>query len=130
MNKKLAIALLSLGLLSANAARADDAVLGALIGGGAGVLIGHSLGGRNGSIIGGALGAAAGAAMASDHSRARVAYMPPPPPVVYAAPQPVIYAAPRPVYVAAPYGPPPMVVETMPVRYGYAEHRHWDHRRW
>ena len=118
MNKKFAIALMSVGLLSANAARADDALLGALLGGGAGVLIGHSIAGRNGSVIGGALGAAAGVAIATDHHQARVAYVPPP---VY---------APQPVYVATPayYAPPPVVVETVPVR--YEEHRHWDHERW
>ena len=120
MNRKIAIALVSVGLLSANAARADDALLGALLGGGAGVLIGHSIAGRNGSVIGGALGAAAGVAIATDHSRPRVAYV---------APAPVY--TPQPVYVAAPpayyYGPPPVVVQTVPVGYYEHDRRHWAH---
>jgi hypothetical protein len=114
MNKKLAIALLSVGLLSANAARADDALLGALLGGGAGVLIGHSVGGRNGAVIGGALGAAAGIAVASERQQPRVAYYMPPP----------VYVS-QPVYMA------PVVMETVPVRYERERwaHRHWQHYR-
>ena len=113
MNKKLAIALLSVGLLSANAARADDALLGALLGGGAGVLIGHSVGGRNGAVIGGALGAAAGIAIAAERQQPRVAYMRPPGDVS------------QPVYRA------PVVMETVPVRYERERwaHRHWQHYR-
>jgi len=119
MNKKLAIALLSVGMLSANAARADDALLGALLGGGAGVLIGHSIGGRSGSVIGGALGAAAGVAIASEGQRPRAAYL---------APAPVVYG-PQPVYVSQPvYAAPPLVVESVPLR--YEDHRYWAHERW
>jgi hypothetical protein len=104
MNKKLAIALLSVGLLSANAARADDALLGALLGGGAGVLIGHSVGGRNGAVI----------AIASERQQPRVAYYMPPP----------VYVS-QPVYMA------PVVMETVPVRYERERwaHRHWQHYR-
>ena len=97
MKKQIGIALaLSLGLLASNAAMANDAVLGALLGGGAGVLVGRSVGGRDGAIIGGALGAAAGAALASQRPHGH--YGPPAyvtfeaapayyPPQVYYAPQ-------------------------------------------
>ena len=74
---------LALGLLSSGAALADDAVLGALIGAGAGAVVGHSVGGRDATIIGGAIGAAAGAAIGSQHTASRVEYVAPP---VYAAP--------------------------------------------
>lgn len=120
MKKQLrATLLISLGLLSANVALANDAVIGALLGGGAGVLVGRSVGGRNGAVIGGALGAAAGAAIGSENNRGRVeqrvdyyqaapvyyeqpAYSPPPQ-VYYAQPQQVYYSRPvrveqRPVY--------------------------------
>ena len=85
--KAAATALVSLCLLSANA-MANDAVVGAIIGGGAGAFVGHSIGGRDATIIGGALGAAAGAAIGSDRGRTtyverRVEYNPPPPPRVY-----------------------------------------------
>lgn len=108
MKKQLGMAMaLSLGLLTANTALASDAVLGALLGGGAGAIVGRSIGGRNGTIVGGALGAAAGAAIASERHPAverRVEYAPsygyyaPPPP-----PQQVYYAQPvrvvqQPVY--------------------------------
>ena len=51
---------LSLGLLSAGAARADSPVLGAVVGGGLGAVVGNQIGGRDGAIVGGAVGAAAG----------------------------------------------------------------------
>ena len=106
---KLAVTgLLSLCLLSANA-MANDAVIGALLGGGAGAFIGQSVGGRNATIIGGAIGAATGAAIGSEQGRttyvehrveyvpsyapARVQYVAPPPPVYYyTQPAPVVYS--------------------------------------
>lgn len=111
MNRQFAIALLAVGLLSATAARADNAILGAAIGGGAGALIGKSVGGRDGAIVGGALGAAAGVVIAGETSRPRVVE-----------------------YVPAPvYAPPPVFVEARPVVY-YARDRHWEewreHQRW
>ena len=115
---------LALCLLSSNAAQADDAVLGALIGGGAGAVVGHSVGGRDGTIIGGAIGAAAGAAIGSQRSQSRVEYVAPPP--YYAAPayppQEVYYARPVPV------APPPVYY----VERGYARDDHWrhHHRDW
>ena len=51
----------SLCILASSSAMANDAVWGALLGGGAGAAIGGSVNGRNGAIVGGALGAAAGA---------------------------------------------------------------------
>ena len=78
MKRQLGITLaLSLGLLASHAAVANDAVVGALLGGGAGVLVGRSVGGRNGAGIGGALGAAAGAAIALQNDRPRGHYAPP-----------------------------------------------------
>ena len=66
MRKSIVIALtLSAGLLSANAAQANDAVLGAVIGGGLGAVVGNHVSGRDGAIIGGAVGAAAGVVIAS-----------------------------------------------------------------
>jgi uncharacterized protein YcfJ len=113
MKKQIAAsALLSLCLLSANA-MANDAILGAVLGGGAGAFVGHSIGGRDATIIGGAIGAAAGAAIASDNGRRdrrhvrvveerRVTYVaqptyyaPPPPPVYHVQPVRVVQA---PVY--------------------------------
>lgn len=114
---------LSLGLLSASAAMANDAVVGALIGGGAGVLVGQSVGGRNGAIIGGALGAATGAAIASDDDNYRPRHR-----VPYVAPAPVYYTE------QAYYAPPPVRVVQQPVYYVnetryYDKPRHHDHRR-
>ena len=122
MNKKLGGALLlSLGLLSSGAAMANDAVIGAIVGGGAGALVGHSLGGRDGTIVGGVLGAAAGAAIASESRLVRVEDYPPPAPY-YRRPgyyEPVrVY---RPVYPTVYY-----------VRDGYDRdrlHHHRDHER-
>ena len=120
--------LLYLSLLSANAAMANDAVVGALLGGGAGVLVGRSLGGRDGAVIGGALGAAAGAAIASDNNHARIErvdyYPAPPAPVYYAQPT---YYPPQQVYYTQ-----PVRVEQRPVVYvreGYYWERHHDHHR-
>ena len=42
---------LSLGLLSANTAMANDAVLGAIVGGGLGAVVGNHVGGREGAAI-------------------------------------------------------------------------------
>ena len=107
MKRKLRIAMVfSLGLLSANLAMANDAVLGALLGGGAGAVVGRSIGGRNGTVIGGALGAAAGAAIGSSYRSPHVENYSPSP-VYYAPPayshQQVYYTRPvrvqqRPVY--------------------------------
>jgi len=126
MNKKLRnVMVLSLGLLTAGAAMANDAVIGALIGGGAGALVGRSVGGRDGTIIGGALGAAAGAAIASDRTRVRYE-------------QRVDYYAPAPVYVTQETYYPPQVYYAPPVRVAprpvyYIEGRYdrgdrWHHR--
>ena len=113
---------LALCLLSANAALADDAVWGALLGGGAGAVVGHSIGGRDGTIIGGAIGAAAGAAIGSERGRDRVEYVAPPP-VRYAAPayRQEVYYPPQEVY----YAPPPRPVYY--VERGYARDPHWRH---
>jgi hypothetical protein len=117
---------LAICLLSSNAAQADDAVLGALIGGGAGAVVGHSVGGRNGTIIGGAIGAAAGAAIGSQQrSQSRVEYVAPPayyavpayPPRAYYPPQEVYYARPVPV------APAPIYY----VERGYERDHHWRH---
>ena len=144
MKKQLGITLaLALCVLSVNAA-ANDAVLGALLGGGAGAVVGRSLGGRDGTIIGGALGAAAGAAIASEHSGRvdyRGHYAPGP---VYYAPAPVYYA-PAPAYYAPlppppprrVYYAPPVRVVKQPVYYiqggpswdGGKSHRHSDRDR-
>lgn len=124
MKKQLRTALLvSLGLLSAGTAMANDAVIGALLGGGAGVLVGRSVGGRNGAVIGGALGAAAGAAIGSENRRDRVVE------------QRVDYYQPAPVYYEQPaYYPPQQVYYTQPVRveqrpvYIVRGEREWDGR--
>ena len=54
IRKALTATALTGSLLVAGAAQASDAVLGAVIGGGAGALIGQSLGGRDGAVVGGA----------------------------------------------------------------------------
>lgn len=105
MKNKLGITLtLSLCLLTSTAVMADDAIWGALIGGGAGAAVGGSVSGRNGAIIGGALGAAAGAVIGSENHRSRVDYVPAqayrPQPVYYTE-QPVYYYS-QPVRVVAP----------------------------
>ena len=124
MRKQLRATLLfSLCLLSANAAMANDAVVGALLGGGAGVLVGRSIGGRDGAVIGGALGAAAGAAIGSDNSRTRIErvdyYQAPPAPAYYAQPA---YYPPQQVYYTQ-----PVRIEQRPVVY-IREGRYWDDR--
>jgi hypothetical protein len=127
MKKQLGITLaLSLGLLASHAAMANDAVLGALVGGGAGVLVGRSVGGRDGALIGGALGAAAGAVIASQHNRPRVAYGPP----AYAA-----YYAPPAYYPAQVYYAPqayyaPQEYYRQPVHYVRGDHERWHRDDW
>lgn len=112
MKTKLQIATISLCLLASSTAMANDAVWGALLGGGAGAAIGSSVSGRNGAIVGGAIGAAAGAAIVGDNGYRRVEYLPATvyqPRTVYYAPQPVYYAAPVPVVAPTVYyvGPGP-----------------------
>jgi uncharacterized protein YcfJ len=129
MNRKLAVAstLLAGSLAFANAASASDSILGAIVGGGAGVLVGQAVGGRDGAIVGGALGAITGAVIADDddgnHRGHRRAYV---------QPRQAYVVPPRPVY----YEAPPVVVEPRPVRYvagdwnaeGRFEHRHHARR--
>jgi hypothetical protein len=120
----------SLGLFSASAAHAGDAILGAIVGGGLGAAIGHQVGGRDGTLIGGAIGAATGAILVSGDSHRHhgpvYRYAPPVPARVYApmpvyvpapvyAPMPVYYQAPRRV-VHVPPPPPP-------------SGKHWQNRR-
>lgn len=50
---------------TAMAGQQSDAVVGAVIGSGAGALIGHSVKGRDGALIGGAIGAITGVAIAT-----------------------------------------------------------------
>lgn len=138
MNRKFAIAALSLGLLSASAAQADDSLLGALIGGSAGALIGHSIGGRTGTVVGAAVGAAAGAAIADDDHRRPTALYAPRPVAVYETlppprPMPVVYPAPVyqpvPVYVSRPAYVAPVVVRYE--REDWHHHGHDDyHEGW
>ena len=137
MKKNLRITLaLSLCLFSANAAMADDAIWGAVLGGGAGALFGQSVGGRDGAIVGGALGAATGAAIGSQNHRPRGYY----------APQQAYYAPPAaPVYYAQPayyptqqvYYSQPVRIQQRPVYYvrdgydrGYRGDRHHHRRDW
>jgi hypothetical protein len=131
MNRKLAVAsaLLAGSIAFANAAIASDSILGAIVGGGAGVLVGQAVGGRDGAIVGGALGAITGAVIADDddHRGRRIGYGGERRP--YAVP-------PRPVY----YDASPVVVAPRPMRYvgrdwdagDRFEHRHRYHRegRW
>lgn len=126
MNKTLRNTLLiTLGLLSANVAMANDAIFGALIGGGAGALIGRSVGGRDGTIIGGALGAAAGAAIGSENRHHRVEQR-----VDYYAPAPTYYTQ-ETYYPQQVYYSEPVRVEQRPVYYiegGYDRGERWHHR--
>jgi len=115
----------ALCLLSSTTAMADDAVWGALLGGGAGAVVGRSIGGRDGTIIGGALGAAAGAAIGSErgHGHGRVEYVAPP--VYYS--QPAYYPQQQVYYTQ------PVRFEQRPVYYvqgGYDRNyrRHNEHR--
>lgn len=124
MKKQIAAsALLSLCLLSANA-MANDAILGAVLGGGAGAFVGHSIGGRDATIIGGAIGAAAGAAIASDNDRRHVRVVERR--VTYVA-QPTYYAPPpRPVYHVQ-----PVRVVQAPVYYVHGRKvSHHQYREW
>ena len=126
MNRKLgfASALLAGSVIFVNSAVASDTLLGAVVGGGAGVVIGQAVGGRDGAIVGGALGAVTGAAIASNHRYGRD--------VVYAD-RPVVYdVEARPVYRYA----EPVVVAPRPIYRVAHEHRwneRWDRRddhRW
>lgn len=99
-----------------------DAVVGAMVGGGAGAYIGHSMNGRDGALIGGALGAITGVALATaDHNRERTVVRER---VVY-EPQRVVY---EPVYqpqrtVVQRYVQPRYVVVD---RYhGHGKHHGW-----
>lgn len=76
MKRMLTISALVLTTMSAGAFAGDrDAVVGAMVGGGAGALIGHSVNGRDGAMVGGALGALAGVAIAtSDRDNDRADY--------------------------------------------------------
>ena len=131
---------LSLGLFSANAAVANDAVFGAIVGGGLGAVVGNHVGGRDGAVIGGAVGAAAGVVIASEddyrHRRPGYVYGPPPPVRVYS--RGPVYAA-VPVYAPAPvyYAPPPVHIVRGPVVYvpAHPARKHWrprhhDHNRY
>ena len=143
MKKQLGIAMtLALCLLSSSAALANDAVLGALLGDGAGAVVGHSVGGRDGTIIGGAIGAAAGAAIGSQGGRGgHVEYVGhvAPPPVYYAAPayqqqayypQPQAYYPQQQVYYAQPVRPRPIYYVERGYHRGYQNDRHYDRRDW
>lgn len=105
--------------------RSGDALLGGLIGGGAGAVIGNQVGGRNGAIIGGALGAATGVAITTDYGR-RERYVAAP---VYAP----VYTSPRPVvYYTQPYYTPRAIYVEQRGRGFYGHHRghHRDHDDW
>ena len=121
---------LALGLLASGAALADDAVLGALIGGGAGAVVGHSVGGRDATIIGGAIGAAAGAAIGSQRGAGRVEYVAPP--VYYAAPAypQRVYYPPQTVYYARPVHIAPAPVYYVERGYQRNHRRHHEYRDW
>jgi hypothetical protein len=120
MKKQVLISLtLSLGLLASNAAMANDTILGALLGGGAGMLVGRSVGGRDGAIIGGALGAAAGAAIAAQNDRPRGRAAPP----AY-----VTYEAPPAYYPPQGYYAPQEYYQQQPVHYVRGERGYRDHR--
>lgn len=119
MNTRTRNLIASLCILASSSAMANDAVWGALLGGGAGAAIGGSVSGRNGAIVGGAIGAAAGAVIAadSDHEPYRVDHRPR---VVYHPAPPVYYAPPTRV------GTPVYYVTT----YRGARHPHHHHERW
>ena len=149
MNKRLALTLtLSFGLLTSSAAMANNAVVGAVLGGGAGALVGQSVGGRDGALIGSALGAVTGVVLTGQHGRPainqRVDYYAPPvyhaPPVVYtqrAYAPPIVYAqrayAPASYYYVAPRRvDPPRVYYVRDRHRPNAHHRQFrdygDHR--
>ena len=118
-NRLCSVVFLTFGLLSSPVVMANDAVLGAVLGGGAGAIVGRSIGGRDGTIIGGALGAAAGAAIGSQ-SRARYVE----PRVEYYEPAPVYYP---PVHVYRPAPPAVYYVHRGYGRDGWNRHPHYDH---
>ncbi len=91
----IAASLMASSLVSGSA-KADNAILGGLLGGGTGAYVGQSFDGRNGAIIGGAVGAAAGVAIASEYRAAPRYYAPPQPTYYYA--QPTVVYTPQPVY--------------------------------
>lgn len=130
MKRMLTISALVLTTMSAGAFAGDrDAVVGAMVGGGAGALIGHSVNGRDGALVGSAIGALAGVAIAtSDRDNHRDDYRrgngyrdyrEPPRTVVYE--QPVVRER---VVV---YPPRPVVVYR-PVRYDRYERVEWRER--
>jgi hypothetical protein len=72
----IAAALFAASLALTPGARASDALIGALLGAGAGIVVGHAVGGQDGAIVGGGIGAIAGAAIGSHHHRSRAVYAP------------------------------------------------------
>lgn len=68
--------LFAASLALTSAAQAGDALIGALVGAGAGLVVGHAVAGRDGAIVGGGIGAIAGAAIGSHHHRSRAVYAP------------------------------------------------------
>ncbi len=125
MNNKFRTLGLSFCLLASSAAIADDAVWGALLGGGAGAAIGGSVSGRNGAIVGGALGAAAGAVIATGNTHRQVEYAPAP---VYHSR--VVHYSARPVYYTQPVRvmTPPTVYYVVPER--GRRHSHHPRKDW
>jgi hypothetical protein len=144
-------ALLALAFaMPAQQARAQDPLLGGLLGGAAGAIIGGAAGGRGGAAIGALIGGATGAIIASEGQRRGAYYYwhstcyiqqpdgtwvvvapnycappPPPPAVVYVPPPPPGYvAAPPPGYGGAPPPPPPANVSA--VDYCAQRYRSYD----
>lgn len=114
---------------TATHAGSNDAVVGAMVGGGTGALIGHSINGRNGALIGGALGAFTGVALATaDHDRQHT--------VVYE--QPVVFERedyrPERVMVVQRYQPRRVVLidrdRVYGYGYGHGRYRHDHHHGW
>jgi hypothetical protein len=69
------VTMLGLALIMAvHEAAAQDALGGAIIGGGAGAIFGGALGGRRGAAIGAIVGAGTGAAIAAEGERRRNGY--------------------------------------------------------
>lgn len=106
MKRMLTISALVLTTMSAGAFAGDrDAVVGAMVGGGAGALIGHSVNGRDGALVGSAIGALAGVAIATS-DRGGNDYREPPRTVVYqqvpVVRERVVVYEPRPVVVYRP----------------------------
>ncbi len=68
MKKRIVLGLLvPMALATTVPAMANDQLIGALLGAGAGVLIGRNMGGQDGAVVGGALGAAVGASVTRTH---------------------------------------------------------------